>query len=295
MMTEVTPPTTKQISLLATQSVEPVNTPPWSMAARLPNDAIEQFEQQKEAERKKEKQKQQKRQKRKFLFADSSDEEDESTDDDLEFDLGKPAQRISSLTSIKENVSDESIEEKTLVNHSKHDPKQRNNDKQPPVKKQKVNKENDEVVPPPGRRTTRQVSVNVSRGEVERLMRDHGENVKPPKNTKATETKTVKSNRPKSLQSVDQKKSDSKEDTPDVRKSNRTKKSITNETPPPVREKRLQKNEKTNVDTSSKARNKRNNRKGKADDDDDDENANAKQPPPLLSTVSKTFNPNQIF
>lgn len=283
-MTEVAPAATKRISMIATQSNKPANTPQWSMAARLPNDAIEQFEKQKEAERNAAKQKPKKRQ---YLFASTSDEDDDNDDDDdLEFDLARPIARNPSTSAMKENASDESVEEPTVVNHSKHDYRRHTYDKRPPMKKHKANEETAKVVQQPGKIAEQNVSVNVDRREVERLMRTHGANVKPKKNANSTETKTDKSNHPKTVRSAVRKNSDSTEDTSEVRKSTRMKKPVTKMSPSlDVREKGL------NVDTSNKARTKRYTRKRAADDDDDE------QPPPEIAVVSKTFqsNPKQIL
>lgn len=290
MMTDAAPAVSKRISFLAMQSNEPANTPPWSMAARLSNDAIEQFEKQKKAELKEAAK--QKLKKRRYLFNTTSDEEDDDNDDDdsdLEFDLGTPGARISSLSAIKENASDESVEDMTFSNHSKHNARRQNDsDKRPSSKKHKANEENVKVVKSPAKRATRQLSVNVPRTEVDRIILSRGKKAMPKKNTKTAEMKIEKSNRPKSLESIGQKNSIAAEDAPDVRKSKRTKKSVTIESPPPVRQRRLQKDDKSKLDTSNKVKSKRNVKRGKADGDDDDENANAEQPPPMI-IVSKIF------
>lgn len=263
MMVDPTP--TKRISVVAQSQCLPVNTPPWTMAARLPNDAIEQFEKQKQAEREAAKEKVRKR---RYLFASSSEEEDDD-ESDLEFDLGKPAERIARMTAIKESTSDESLEEPAVENHSKNDAKNRSDEKRPPPKKQKSNDENVEVNgPQPAKRTTRQVSVKVSREEVARHLRNHDEAVKSKKTTKAPATKTDKSNHPKTAQ---QENSDPTEDATDVRKSKRTKKPVRNESPapPPAREKRTQTNAKANADTPNAGRNTRGAKKAKPNNDGD--------------------------
>lgn len=290
LMTEVSPAPTKRISLVT--QCGPTSTPPWSMAARLPNDAIEQFVKEKQAEREATKQK---LQKRSYIFSSAEEDDDDDNESDLEFDLEKPAQRMSRLSAIKENSSDGSVEETTREqNNSNHDAKKQSDYKRPPMKKQKSNDENDEVA---AKRTTRSISVKVSREEVARHLRQNEEVVKPKKNTKATvEAKIDKSNTPKSAH---QKKADPKEDTMNVRKSKRTKKSITNESSPPppsssVREKKQQKDEKSKADTSSITRNTRGAKRAKADDDD--ESANVKHSP-IIGFVSKTiaFSQYQIF
>lgn len=278
IIADAAPAPVKRISMVATQSqCEPANTPPWSMAARLPNEAIEQYEKQKQAEQAAK----ERIRKRRYLFA-TSDEDDDS-ESDLEFDLAKPAERISShLPAIKENASDDSIHENHLKGGGSA--KKQSGQKQPPTKKQKANDENIDVVQQqqqPGKRQTRQLSVKVSREEVEQHLRIRDEVVKPKESAKATVAKTAKSAAQKNDSSP-------KEDAADVRKSKRTKKPVTKESPPApaTRGKKPQKpDENVRADTPKQTRNTRGAKKGMADDDD--ERTNDKQSP-IIGTVSKT-------
>lgn len=278
MMTEAVPAPVpapvKRISMVASQSqCEPVNTPPWSMAARLTNEAIEQYEKQKQAEREAAKQKVRKR---RYLFA-TSDEDDDS-ESDLEFDLAKPAER---MLAIKENVSEDSVEEI----HSNDSAKKQSHQvhQQQPTKKQKTNDENINVAQQqPAKRNLRQFSVKVSRDEVEKELRNRNNAGKPKESTKSNEAKGDKTKPTKSAQ---QKDSYPKED---VRKSKRTKKLVTHDSPPApaAREKNQQKNDKVRAGTPNQIRNTRSANKSKTDGDD--KRTNAEQPP-IIGTVSKTM------
>lgn len=212
---------TKRIPAVVTQLSQPANTPEWSMAARLSNAEIEQFEKQlaeSEAAKKKQKLK-----KHRFLFATSSDEEDQDDDDDdLDFDIAKPQERIRVTTvAPAKEIEEEEIEEvATLkrVSSNQHD-------KEVPAKKPKPNDVSSATT---AKILARRVSVKLSREEVRRHIAEDEAAIKPKKvsrlaskTSKTVETKPAKVDAPEQ-RSLRQKKTDSP--TVEVRQSKRTKK-----------------------------------------------------------------------
>lgn len=152
----------KRFPTVCTQSSQPANTPEWSVAARLSNAQIEQYEKTlaaNEAAKKKNKLK-----KHRFLFATSSDEEDlDEDDDDLEFDLPKPTE----LVTVRKS---EPVEDFT-ANKLKRTKSEANGMEQP-AKKPKQS----ENVTIGSKIGTRRLSVKVSRAEVQQLIEDDARN-----------------------------------------------------------------------------------------------------------------------
>lgn len=152
----------KRIPVVMTQSSQPANTPEWSLAARLTNVQIDQCEKALAATAKQK----DKLKKHRFLFATSSDEEDQDDDDDLEFDLAKPNELISvvpvkkfeQVRSSSSNICADNL--KRSMSDAIHI--------EIPTKKKKI----DEVT---SKISTRRLSVNVSRDEVQRHIKNEAQ------------------------------------------------------------------------------------------------------------------------
>lgn len=277
-MAEVAEIADRRLPHVITQSSQPANTPPYSLAARVSNSAIEQFEKQQQAQREAA-EKEQRQKMRRFFYTTSDEEDDVEDDDDLEYDLVKKHEPVSSVPIVQAN---ESNDEETFINHLAHDAILQQNDKILPVKKRKVCDDSGEVVKP-AKRATRQVSVIVSRGEVQRHMQKFDDekkaSKKPKKYTNAIIAKSAKSSQPVTLQ----KKLDANEHSPQLRQSKRTKMPNTIDSPP-VREKKSRKEEQTKVDVSSKTRSKRNIAKN---DKAHVNGKNVEAEAPVLCTVSR--------
>lgn len=150
----------KRLPLIQTQCSQPANTPEWSMAARLTNAQIEQFEKERaESETTKMKEK---LKKHRYLFASSSDEDDEDDFDDLEFDLPKPTERI--VVPIRE-IKQESFSPESNSNNNSKRVSTKPLDPTVNAKKSKSN----EI---PAKTRIRQISVKVSRKEVSKIIED---------------------------------------------------------------------------------------------------------------------------
>lgn len=157
----------KRGPLIVTQCSQAVNTPEWSMAARIPNAQIDQYEKER-AELEAAKKKKQKLQKHRFLFATSSDEEDENDEDeDLEFDLPKPTERIIAPSKVKE--PDEILDDNNQVDNLKRTAAKITG-QAVPAKKAKL------IDPEPAKILTRRISVKLRRGEVERHLEEEARN-----------------------------------------------------------------------------------------------------------------------
>ncbi|XP_055310573.1 protein IWS1 homolog isoform X2 [Sitodiplosis mosellana] len=89
----------QRLPAVLTQSSQPSLTPEWSMAARISNAAIDQFEKE-QADREAEK-KREKLRKNRYLFAASEDEDE--NEDDFDFDLALPSNPVERMSSLKES------------------------------------------------------------------------------------------------------------------------------------------------------------------------------------------------
>lgn len=157
----------KRVPLVITQCSQAINTPEWSLVARIPNAQIDKYEKER-AELEADKKKKQKLKKHRFLFATSSDEEDEDADDeDLEFDLPKPTERIVAPSKVKE--PEEVIDENNPMDNLKRTAS-KINDQVVPAKKAKL------IELDPAKILRRRVSVKLQRGEVERHMLEEAQN-----------------------------------------------------------------------------------------------------------------------